>query len=345
MRLGRRGQRVRTQALALLALLLAAAAAGCTARDRTPLGDGASGGDAPRPMERPAIVFETEAGPITVLLYPEAAPKTVALMEQYVAEGYYVGRSFGRTVPGHVIQVADAVNGATDDSRRAPLETNASFHFSAGAVGTARDADPNSGGPELFIMDYATSHLDGNYTVWGQVVSDLATVHDIANRPAVDSSTIPPAPGVPSLLPFDRMAVVPVRITATHLVNLSLPAEVVGHLPLQVARNVRAGDLRHSLEWPADLHAGNASHLTWYIRAYNGAAAPTGLVEVRDGNTTLAVTAAQAGIYPFEWTPSHGGDHALSFVHGGIVLARLHVFVPEAPPSSALGAGHANATP
>ncbi|HUR61225.1 MAG TPA: peptidylprolyl isomerase [Candidatus Thermoplasmatota archaeon] len=288
-----------------------------------------------QPVERDAILFQTEAGPITVLLYPEAAPKTVALMQQYVAEGYYVGRWFGRTVPGHVIQVAEPTE-HRDDPRRVPLETSPAFHFSAGAVGTARGADPGSGGPELFIMDYATSHLDGNYTVWGQVLSGLAVVHDIATRPAIDSSVVAPIPGAQAQAPFDRMAVVPVRITATQSLRVSLPPEAAAHLPLQVARNVRAGDLRHSLEYPADLHAGAPAHLTWYARGYDGAAAPTQRLEVRDNGTAIPLAPASPGVYPFDWTPSSAGPHTLAFVEGGNVLARLQVDVPRTAPPHAL---------
>jgi peptidylprolyl isomerase len=292
---------------------------------------------APAHVEREAIQFDTQAGPLTVLLYPEAAPKTVALMKQYVQEGYYVGRAFYRTVPGHVIQVSDATGGMTDDARRVPLETNATFHFSAGAVGIARDSDPGSGGPEFFVMDFATSHLDGNYTVWGQVISDLAVVHDIATRPAADSSAVPgPAP---NLLPFDRMALVPVQIAGAHLVTLSLPEAQAAHYPLRVARNVRAGDLRHSLEAPADLHAGAAGNLTWYIRAYGNAAAPTEGVSVRDSDGAVALGHAESGVYPLRWVPATPGPHALRFFQGDTLLATLTLDVPASAPQPALVAG------
>jgi len=68
------------------------------------------------------------------------------------------------------------------------------------------------------------------------------------------------------------MALVPVRITAARLEQLSLPAATAAHYPLQVAKDVRVGPLRHSLEWPADLRAGATSDLTWYVRASSGAA-------------------------------------------------------------------------
>jgi cyclophilin family peptidyl-prolyl cis-trans isomerase len=321
----------------LLAVLLASlAAAGCLGPSAAPATSSTVPPASGR-VERPAIELATDAGAITVLLYPEAAPHTVALMQQYVQEGYYVGRTFTRTVPGHVIQVSDAAGGATDDARRVPLETNASFHFSAGAAGIARDVDPGSGGPEFFLMDYATSHLDGNYTVWGQVVAGLEVVHDIATRPALDSSTVPSL-GAPVGLPFDRMAVVPVRITAARLVTLSLPAATWAHYPFEVARNARVGDLRHSLEWPADLHAGSASLLTWYARPYGSASAPA-LVEVRDESGPLPLGAARAGIYHFSWTPPTAGAHTLALWVDGKPVASLAVPVRPAQGSGAAPLG------
>jgi cyclophilin family peptidyl-prolyl cis-trans isomerase len=276
-------------------------------------------------VTRPAIRFETEAGQLTVILYPEQAPQTVALMERYVAEGYYVGRSFGRTVPGHVIQVADAGNGALDDPRRVPLEASPMLHFAAGAVGTARDAAPDSGGPEFFVMDFATSHLDGNYTVWGQVVSGLPVVHDIATRPAIDF-TAASVPGVPVGAPFDRMAVAPVRITAARLEQVSLPAATAAHYPLQVAKNLRVGALRHSLEWPADLRANATSDLAWYVRASSGGA-PQESVEIRDERGPLPLRPDVPGAYPFAWRPASPGAHTLAFLQAGKELARLQVQV------------------
>lgn len=315
----------------LLSLLLLA---GCLSPDlTTPPVEGTG------PVTRSVIRFETEAGPLTVLLYPEAAPRTVALMEQYVAEGYYVGRSFGRTVPGHVIQVVDAAGGVTDDARRVPLEAAPGFQFSAGAVGIARDADPDSGGPEFFVMDYATSHLGGNYTVWGQVVSDLDVVHGIAARPAVDwprapaqTPAVPDTPVGPGFVagPTDRSPIVPVRITAARLERVNLVPDQLARYPLQVAQNVRSGTLRHSLEWPADLHANATGALTWYVRPASGSA-PQGTIEVRDEAGPLFVAPSAPGIYPFAWRPGWPGTHTLSFLHNGTVVAQMQVPVPAQP--------------
>src|SRR5438034_579042 len=91
-------------ALCTLALALTLAAlAGCTSPPPP----------APAPIVLPpatheTIRFETDAGPIVIMLYPEAAPKTVQMMKDFVTQGYYNGRAFYRIVPGHVIQITDA---------------------------------------------------------------------------------------------------------------------------------------------------------------------------------------------------------------------------------------------
>ena len=311
-------------ALLTLLPLLALAVAGCA----SPAPGGAPT-DPPR-AAREAIEFATEAGPITVMLYPESAPQTVELMRQYVREGYYVGRSFGRVVPGHVIQVVDQAGGATDDGRRVPLEASPRFHFSAGAAGIARGAEPDSGGPELFIMDYATSHLDGNFTVWGQVVAGMDAVRDIARSPAVERPGAPAGPLVNDYLPFDRMAVDPVRITATRLVQVEVDAAAY---PLGVAQNVRGESFRHSLDHRADLAPARANPVTWYVRPLAGAGAePPATLTVTDpdGNVTMAA-GASPGIYPFTWTPDRPGPHRLTAWHGSTALATLVVEVPAAP--------------
>lgn len=283
----------------------------------------------PALVTQETITFTTELGDIHVVLYPEAAPKTVALMRNYTNEGYYVGREFLRVVPGHVIQVADRFNGETEDDRRVPVETNASYHFSAGAMGIARSADPMSGGPELFIMDFATSHLDGNFTVWGQVVEGMDVVHRIARVEAANIPAVPAPVPLPVESPFtDRMAIQPVKITATKLGMRTVPAATAAALPMQVAKNVRVGDHRHSLDAPADLRPGHAANLTWYVRPYSDVPVPSANATriVADGIQMPVVGVPTApGVYRFTWTPRTSGEQDLTMEVEGIAWATLRV--------------------
>jgi len=316
---------------ALVVACLLAAGAGCLGPLQSPPGPGAAGG-----AEIPDVVWEgarfhTGAGDFTMVFFPEDAPRTVALYQAYLREGYFAGRTFGRVVPGHVIQVQDAGGaGATEDARRVPLEASPQLNFTMGAVGIARSDDPDSGGPEFFIMDFATSHLWGNYTVFGQLVDGIEVVHAIARAPAVETPRI--APEVNALLP-DRTALDPVRITAAEAVQLSLPAAQAARLPGRVGQNVRDGDARYSLEWPADLAPGNASELVWFVRMYNGTAAPapsrlTMRVEGPSGTERPALRPdpAYPEILAWDWTPREAGPHTAVLELDGRDAAAIGVF-------------------
>ncbi|MCA1813684.1 MAG: peptidylprolyl isomerase [Halobacteriales archaeon] len=316
---------MRCAALVPIALLLA----GC-AQSPAPAPAAPSG-----PVQAEALRLDLDLGTITVLLYPQAAPQTVALMKQLAAERYFDGREFNRVVPGHVIQVVDKAGGATDDRRTVPLEAPPAWHFSAGAAGIARGQDPNSGGPEFFLMDFGTSHLDGNYTVWGQAFEGLDVIHKAARVPAVAFSDIsnPLPPEVPlspqSVAPSDRMAIQAPTIRTARLVQVTLTAEQAAKLPMQVAQNVRSGDSRHSLEWPHDLRAGVSSNLTWYIRPYNGTSPPgPGDVQIQVDGATLDVQGeAFPGIYHWRWSPSRTGAFDATLLRNGTAMATLRVTV------------------
>jgi cyclophilin family peptidyl-prolyl cis-trans isomerase len=274
-------------------------------------------------------VVETDFGAITLVLYPEAAPRTVDLMRTYAREGYYAGREFNRVMPGHVIQVIDKAGGATEDGRRIPLEAHPAYHFSAGAVGIARGEATDSGGPEFFVMDFATSHLDGNYTVWGQVVDGLDVVHRIARVPTVD---LTPVPLISSLL-VDRQAVQAVAIRAVREVVVERTPSEWSRLPLQVARNVRMGDWRHSLQWDADLTPGGESNLTWFVRTSNASnpAPAASQVAIRVGHEVLPVVGEPeaSGKYTWRWRPESSGATAAILVVAGQDVAELVVHVPD----------------
>ncbi|HUR26102.1 MAG TPA: peptidylprolyl isomerase [Candidatus Thermoplasmatota archaeon] len=300
----------------VLAMLLAA---GCLDPSPTP-----GSPDSTADLTLPGAVLHTSMGDVAWVFYPEAAPQTVAHISDLIRSHYYDGKGFGRVVPGHVIQQVERDGGTlTDDKATVPLEAPQGFHFSAGAVGIARGEDPDSGGPEFFVMDYATSHLDGNYTVFAQVVEGLDVVHRIARVPAVAFPS-------PAQLLTDRMAVQPVTISTAELRDVTLPAKEAARLPLQVARNVRAGDYRHSLEWPHDLAAGRSADLTWYVRPYNETASlDTTLLTLSIDGLAVPFT-PQPGlpdILAFHWTPGTSGMHAATLALDRNALATLTIEV------------------
>jgi peptidylprolyl isomerase len=325
---------VRGRALLTIAVLVASA--GC-------LDGGSDDGPAPEAPpastfvqlvpagERPAVTFETTEGDITVMLYPEAAPESVALVQRQAEAGYYAGRAFGRIVPGHVIQDMDVTAATEATAGTAPLETNASYHFSAGAVGFALGADPDAGGAEFFIMDFATSHLHGNFSVWGQVVDGMDVVHRIARGPRAPSQATSAAASLnPTAGILDQMALVPVRILGATVTTLTLGDSQAAKYPYQAAKNARVGDWRHSLEWPNDLRVGQESLLTWYVRPYNGTALPNeDRLQVRfiDAAINVDDDPVAPGKYVVPWTPTTAGVQPAMLVRDRDVYAVLNLTV------------------
>jgi cyclophilin family peptidyl-prolyl cis-trans isomerase len=319
-------------------------------------------GETAPPVSFEAIRFEvmvdaTTQRTFTAILFPNETPATYAFMKNLTTQGYYDGREFTRVIPGFVIQQVDRSGGATDTKETIPLEAGRNVTFSGGALGIARGDLPDSGGPEFFVMDFATSRLHGNFTAWAQVVDGLDVVHAIARVPSVRN----PGCGAPQANPnvstcflgappndvanppvstFDQEAVVPPKILTARMTTLALPASVAAQYPLQVAPTQSTNGVRYTLEWPRDLRPGHASTITWY--AWNvpsggatDAPAPDlakayALVQGPATNQTLQPKAdpADARILHFTWTPPAAGSYHLSLRNATGEMATANVTAP-----------------
>lgn len=132
------------------------------------------------------VVIETNKGKIIIELYPDKAPNTVANFVKLASSGFYNGIKWHRVEPGFVIQGGDPLSKDEDpnnDGTGGPGYTiNAEFNdirHVKGTVAMARSQDPNSAGSQFYICLDAAPFLDGNYTVFGQVVEGLDVVDSI----------------------------------------------------------------------------------------------------------------------------------------------------------------------
>ncbi|MDA8021120.1 MAG: peptidylprolyl isomerase [Thermoanaerobaculia bacterium] len=121
-------------------------------------------------------VLKTNHGEMVFRFFAEDAPKTVAQIQRLIREGWYDGKRFYRVVSGHVIQAGD-LEGA--NASTVPGEFGAHPHV-RGAVGLARDSDPDSGTTEIYICHAPRPHLDGNYAVFGLLVDGFDVLDSIA---------------------------------------------------------------------------------------------------------------------------------------------------------------------
>lgn len=127
-------------------------------------------------------VLETRFGSMRFRLLDASAPETVANFKRLVRSGFYDGKPFYRVVAGHVIQAGDGGGG---DQLPVVGEFGAHKHVE-GALGLARDADPDSGSTEIYICLADRPHLDGGYAVFGLIEDGIEVLREIAAVPVTE---------------------------------------------------------------------------------------------------------------------------------------------------------------
>ena len=125
-----------------------------------------------------AIVIDTTKGRIVFKLRTDLAPQHAERIKQLAREGYYNNVPFHRVMDGFMAQTGDGQNfNGTGGSKYPNLKAEFSnVPFKRGIVGMARTSDPNSANSQFFIMLDEASHLNGSYTVVGEVVSGMDVV-------------------------------------------------------------------------------------------------------------------------------------------------------------------------
>ena len=139
------------------------------------------------------IQIELKDGNVIIELLPDIAPNHVIQIKELAREGFYDGVPFHRVIPGFMAQTGDGQNrNGTGGSSKPDLiaEFNSTPHL-RGTVSMARSSDPNSANSQFFICFGETPHLNGQYTVFGQVISGMEYVDNITkgdgNSGAVDN--------------------------------------------------------------------------------------------------------------------------------------------------------------
>lgn len=130
-------------------------------------------------MAEEVIVLETTKGEVVIGLRPDLAPGHVARIKELVAEGFYDGVPFHRVIEGFMAQTGDPTGtGMGGSGKKLKAEFNRQPH-KRGTVSMARAASPDSGDSQFFICFADARFLDGQYTVWGEVISGMENVDQI----------------------------------------------------------------------------------------------------------------------------------------------------------------------
>ena len=152
--------------------------------------------------DQKVAVISTKFGEMVVEFFPDVAPKHVENFQILAEEGYYNGTTFHRVIPGFMVQGGDPnskdldrMNDGTGgragkffgigrendpESWTVPAEFNDTPH-QRGTLSMARSQNIDSGSSQFFICHDNAPFLDGQYTVFGQLISGIEVVDQIVN--------------------------------------------------------------------------------------------------------------------------------------------------------------------
>ncbi|GLK71610.1 peptidylprolyl isomerase [Ancylobacter dichloromethanicus] len=125
------------------------------------------------------LLLETTQGPVTIRFRPDLAPGHVARISELAKQGFYDGVVFHRVIDGFMAQTGDPTGtGRGGSGKNLKAEFNKGRHV-RGTVSMARAQSPDSGDSQFFICFADAGFLDGQYTVWGEVIEGMENVDKI----------------------------------------------------------------------------------------------------------------------------------------------------------------------
>lgn len=134
---------------------------------------------------------ETEKGKIVLQLFPDKAPFAVNSFLFLARQGWYDGVTFHRMIPGFAAQAGDPSGSGRGNPGYFFINEISDLAFDKpGVVGMA-NAGPDTNGGQFFITFAPAAHLDGHFTIFGQVISGLEVAEQLTPRDPAQAGYIP----------------------------------------------------------------------------------------------------------------------------------------------------------
>ena len=125
------------------------------------------------------LYLDLDSGRVVIEMRPDLAPAHVARIKELARMKFYDGIVFHRVIDGFMAQTGDPTGTGMGGSGKNLAAEFSKAPFERGTVGMARAASPDSADSQFFICFAPAPFLDGQYTVWGQVVSGMEFVDKI----------------------------------------------------------------------------------------------------------------------------------------------------------------------
>ena len=132
-----------------------------------------------------------ESGKVVIRLRPDKAPFHCMRIRELCRDGFYNGASFHRVIDGFMAQGGCPLgNGTGSSSYRNLYSEFNDIHHGRGICSMARATDPHSANCQFFICFGDSGFLDGQYTVWGEVIEGMEHVDKIKRGNAQNNGLV-----------------------------------------------------------------------------------------------------------------------------------------------------------
>ncbi len=136
------------------------------------------------------LYLDLKDGRVVIQLRPDLAPGHVERIKELARDGYYDGVVFHRVIDGFMAQGGDPTGtGMGGSGKKLKAEFSKAKHV-RGTCSMARARDPNSADSQFFIMFDPAPSLDGQYSIWGQVVEGMDFVDNIKKGDGFANGTV-----------------------------------------------------------------------------------------------------------------------------------------------------------
>ena len=144
------------------------------------------------PAKQYIATIQTEKGNIVMELFPDKAPLAVNSFVFLARQGWFDGVTFHRMIPGFVAQAGDPSGTGKGNPGYFFNNEISDLKFDKPGMVSMANSGPDTNGSQFFITFAPAPHLDGSYTIFGQVISGLEVAENLTPRDPSQGTTLPP---------------------------------------------------------------------------------------------------------------------------------------------------------
>ena len=144
------------------------------------------------PLKGYTATIQTEFGDIVIELFPDVAPLTVNSFVFLAQEGWFDGITFHRVLPGFMAQGGDpSGTGLGGPGYAFKNESSEDLTFDHAGLVAMANTGPDTNGSQFFITYGPATHLDGGYTIFGEVIDGMEIAQNLTPRDPSQGGELP----------------------------------------------------------------------------------------------------------------------------------------------------------